>query len=108
MPTIVHTMLVRVGSMVCSVRVGSASAGAAASGSAEVASVRPEPALALRPLAVLRSWFRAPLLTIVARSTGHSANQTTRYCSGQQPPGPGFISEVTCWHAACARAAAVG
>ena len=34
MPTIVHTMLVRVGSMVCSARVASAPAGAATSGSA--------------------------------------------------------------------------
>jgi hypothetical protein len=33
MPTIVHTMLVRVGSMVCCGKVGSASAGATTSGS---------------------------------------------------------------------------
>jgi hypothetical protein len=36
MPTIVHTMLVRVGSMVCCGRVGSPSAGAAASGSSNL------------------------------------------------------------------------
>jgi hypothetical protein len=30
-------------------------------------------------------------LTIVTRSTGHSANQTTRWCSGQQQPVLAFV-----------------
>jgi hypothetical protein len=55
MPTIVHTMLVRVGSMVCSARVASASAGTASSGSggSELsAGAGSDPP----PLVCLRSW----------------------------------------------------
>jgi hypothetical protein len=44
--------------------------------------------LGCRPFCAQVSWL--PLLTIVG-STDLRANQTTRYCLGQQPTGPGLF-----------------
>jgi hypothetical protein len=59
--------------------------------SGSAASHPPEPAPALRPLAVLRSWFRAPVPDDRCPLDRSFRHQTTRYCSGQQPTGPGFV-----------------
>ena len=73
MPTMVHTMLVRVGSMVCSARAGSTSP--APPPPVRVgASCPPDPALAVRLRAASALMVPSLLfLTIVTRSTGHSA-----------------------------------
>jgi hypothetical protein len=56
MPTIVHTMLVRVGSMVCCGRVAAASAGVVTSGWGAI-ELSAKAALALRLRAAPRSWW---------------------------------------------------
>jgi hypothetical protein len=79
MPTIVHTMLVRVASMVCWEMVGSASAGAAVSGSVRLglSAGAWSGSRAAGPFALMV----APVLfpRMVAHSTGYHAYQTASF-----------------------------
>ena len=88
MPTMVHTRLVRVGSIVCSARVGSTSAGATSGWAGSELS-----AGSCSGLCGCAFCAHGPSLlfrTIVA-ANGRSRHKDTGFWPGQRPTGPGVF-----------------